>query len=109
MGTPAPSAAELNVAAVSAPNYTIPEAEPQGALEDDSLDWGLWLPIICSLVGVTACCAVAVVSFCWYQLRNTLSPTTTLGRAASFNFRGAFESVTESWTRRQDESIHSNR
>jgi hypothetical protein len=112
MGTPVPSAADLNVAAVSAPNYTIPESEPQSAGDDDSLDWSLWLPLVCSLVGVTACCAVAMVSYCWYQLRNTLSPTTAL-RGASFNFRGAFESAvtgaTERWAGHQDTSTHSNR
>ena len=37
------------------------------------MDWGLWLPLIASLVGVAACCSLSAVVYCWCQVSIAMS------------------------------------
>ena len=59
--------------------------------QDDAMDWGLWMPIICGLAAGAACCSLTVVFYCWCAMRDQFSSLSSLSTSSNFNFRGAFE------------------
>ena len=76
--------------AVHAPEYS-PPPEKGGMEQDDAMDWGLWMPIICGLAAGAACCSLTVVFYCWCAMRDQFSSLSSLSTSSNFNFRGAFE------------------
>ena len=48
----------------------------------ESVDWGLWLPVIGAVSGFSAICSVGIVLYCYCRVRDNLSPVGSGGGAA---------------------------
>ena len=40
----------------------------------DSINWNIWLPVICAVSGMAAICSVGIVVYCYCRIRDTLTP-----------------------------------
>jgi hypothetical protein len=46
-------------------------------MSDDSINWNIWLPVVCTLSGVSAVCACGLVLYFYCRIRDNLSPAIT--------------------------------
>jgi hypothetical protein len=48
----------------------------------ESIDWGIWLPVIGAVSGLCALCSIGIVIYCYCRVRDSLSPVGSGGGAA---------------------------
>ena len=48
----------------------------------DSVNWGIWLPVIGAVSGLSAVCSIGIVLYCYCRVRDSLSPVGSGGGAA---------------------------